>query len=208
MKKSSLDFSEADAGPDRPWVKIETVLVLSNPKHEQFAQLVAKGISKAEAAKMVGYSVTRASAQGCTLAKHPKVFARISHLTGAMAQETASALKNLPEIKQIAITRRWVIEGLCKTIEAAFGDKQYATVRGCYMDIAKVSGVYTDRVETQVWNGDPKTLTNQQLDNMIEHFMKVAGYDTPEKVAAAKQKALGQTLDAEFTAAEEPSIDF
>ena len=73
----------ADAGPDRPWVKIETVLVLSNPKHEQFAQLVAKGVSKAEAAKMVGYSVARASAQGCTLAKHPKVFARIAQLTGA-----------------------------------------------------------------------------------------------------------------------------
>jgi hypothetical protein len=194
MKKSSLDFSEVGRGPDRPWVKIETVLVLSNPKHEQFAQLVAKGISKAEAAKMVGYSVTRASAQGCTLAKHPKVFARIAELTGAMAQQTASALKNLPEIKQIAITRGWVIEGLRKTIEAAFGDKQYATARGCYMDIAKVSGVYTERVETkEVWNGDPKTLTDQQLDNMIEHFRRVVA-------SAEGSKALPQTVDAEFKA--------
>ncbi len=80
-------------------------------------------------------------------------------------------------------------------MEDARADKQYGVVRHCLRDIGQeLHKVFVERHEpAQVWNGDPATLTDEQLDNLLGYFVK----------AAAKQKEIAQraVVDAEFSPA-------
>jgi uncharacterized protein YoaH (UPF0181 family) len=113
------------------------VPVLANPKHERFAQLVAKGVSYTEAAKTVGYSELRASAQGSTLAKHRNVAARISELSARVADQTASSA---------SVSKAWVIERL---IENAKKPGSMVTVRALEL-IGKELGMFVDRKDMTI----------------------------------------------------------
>src|SRR5216683_591617 len=197
------------------------ISVLRNPRHEQFAQLVATGKPPAEAYVCVGFSKAGAAASATRLLRNAPVRARVEELQHGVAQAAAT---------RAAIDREYVLAGLKENYRRAMqqepvldskgrptGEYTYhGSVANRALELmGKELGMFVERHETAVvWDGNPKTLTNQQLDNMIEHWLKVLGCDTPEKVAAAKQKALSQTLDAEFTAAEptptpeESSLDF
>src|SRR5712692_8714147 len=183
------------------------ISVLRNPRHEQFAQLVATGNPPAEAYVWVGFSKAGAAPSATRLLRNAPVRARVEELQHGVAQAAAT---------RAAIDREYVLAGLKENYRRAMqqepvldskgrptGEYTYhGSVANRALELmGKELGMFVERHETAVvWDGNPKTLTNLQLDNMIEHFMKVAGYDTPEKVAAARQKALSQTLDAEFTA--------
>src|SRR5712692_1684792 len=189
-----------------PPITVGSMPALSNRHHEMFAQAIAKGASKSEAARSAGYSPTRAASQGCVLAKSPKIIARIAQLTARVSQAAAIIMakgeKQAAKVEDqfvtgVAVTRAWVLQVLVRNIEEARADKQYAVVKSTVELAAKVAGVYVEKAETSVvWNGDPAILTEEQLNNLLNHFLKVAGYDTPEKIEAARRKAaLGQTVD-------------
>jgi hypothetical protein len=77
--------------------------VLINSKHERFAQLVASGANKTEAAKSLGYSPTRAASTGCNLAKNRNIAARIAELSHRASEQA---------ICSVAVNRMWVLERL------------------------------------------------------------------------------------------------
>jgi hypothetical protein len=76
---------------------------LINSKYERFAQLVASGANKTEAAKSLGYSPTRAASTGCNLAKNRNIGARIAELSHRASEQA---------ICSVAVNRMWVLERL------------------------------------------------------------------------------------------------
>ena len=79
----------------------------------------------------------------------------------------------------------------CRNLDSfrvlAAADKQYATVRGCYMDIAKIAGVWS---ETKFdWDGDVASLSDSQLERFQYLLEKMAFGDDQEKIMAARRQA-------------------
>lgn len=82
----------------------------SNPKHEHFAQLIARGETPAEAYARSGYSQRGASQSGNRLRRNPNVAARIEELTTSGGERHA---------EQITIDSAWVTARLIQNAERA-----------------------------------------------------------------------------------------
>ena len=98
------------------------------------------------------------------------------------------------------ISKAWVIEKLCKTMESAQADKQSSTVAKIIIDIAKVSGVYVDKQEVDwlmTWDGNFKTVSDERLEKIKQLGMQIATQGDPAKIEALKRKALlrSQVID-------------
>jgi phage terminase small subunit len=85
-------------------------MMLSNSKHEQFAQLVAKGATATEAAQAVGYSEISARKQGSRLQTNADIRARIEELKKNIAEAT---------VAEAGITNAWVVQKLKENVERA-----------------------------------------------------------------------------------------
>src|SRR5229473_4978381 len=79
------------------------ISVLRNPRHEQFAQLVATGKSPAEAYVCVGFSKAGAAASATRLLRNAPVRARVEELQQGVAQAA---------VTRAAIDREYVLAGL------------------------------------------------------------------------------------------------
>src|SRR6266852_7437649 len=150
------------------------ISVLRNLRHEQFAQLVATGKPLAEAYVCVGFSKAGAAPSATRLLRNAPVRARVEELQHGVAQAAAT---------RAAIDREYVLAGLKENYrramqqEPVFDSKGQPTGEYTYNGsvanralelMGKELGMFVERHETAVvWDGDPKTLTNQQLDNMI-----------------------------------------
>src|SRR5712691_9895161 len=79
------------------------ISVLRNPRHEQFAQLVATGKPPAEAYVCVGYSNAGAAASATRLLRNAPARARVKELQQGVAQAA---------VTRAAIDREYVLAGL------------------------------------------------------------------------------------------------
>lgn len=107
--------------------------VLTNPKHELFAQGLAKGLTQVEAYERAGYQPTPESAS--RLLTNAKVSARVAEL-----QERAAA--------RVEITVAGLTERLLRlaTMAESLGDAPGAQAsRASLMDAAKLNGLITDK---------------------------------------------------------------
>lgn len=107
--------------------------VLSNPKHERYAQELAKGKSQVEAYELAGYKPNDGHA--ARLAGNGRVAARVSELMERAATKTV-----------ISITS--VTESLLRIAEKAenLGEAAALSVaKGAWMDAAKVNGLIIDK---------------------------------------------------------------
>ena len=80
---------------------------LRNPRHEQFAQLVAKGVKRSQAVELIGYSKHRSDSQASVLVRKAWVFQRIEELRRSVDQR---AMTNA------ALTRTWVLQKLKQNV--------------------------------------------------------------------------------------------
>lgn len=115
--------------------------ILSNPKHELFAQGLAKGLSQAEAYTKAGYKYDEPNASRLT--RNDKVASRVAEL-----QERAAVSVNL--------TREWVLEQLIDNLRRAkSGDKlDGATANRAAELLGKELGMFVERVESHNVNLD------------------------------------------------------
>lgn len=115
--------------------------VLSNPKHERFAQELAKGKSQAEAYETAGYKPSEQHAS--RLASNGKVSKRVAEIMerGALRAEVtvASITESLLRIAQKA--------------EATEENAGFSVARMTQMDLAKLHGHIKDRHEHSGPNG-------------------------------------------------------
>jgi len=106
--------------------------VLSNAKHERFAQELAKGKSQADAYATAGYKPSEPNASRLT--RNDKVAARVAEILGRGAKRAEVTVESLmAEADEIRL--------------AAFEAAQYAAANGALTLKAKLSGKLVDRQE-------------------------------------------------------------
>jgi len=88
---------------------------LSNPKHERFAQELAKGKSADESYALAGFSPNRGNA---SVLKHKQnILERVSEILDE--RESIHAQATADAIKSTALTKTWVIETLMENVAKA-----------------------------------------------------------------------------------------
>ncbi|MFN7996334.1 MAG: terminase small subunit [Bryobacteraceae bacterium] len=130
--------------------------VLTNPRHEHFAQLIAGGKTPTEAYIVVGYSKRGAHASANRLRQNATVAARLDELRSAVAERT---------IEKTAIDRAWVIGRLQENVERAMqhrpvldssgketGEYRYegAVANRALELLGKELGMFVDRNESKI----------------------------------------------------------
>src|SRR5260370_26575883 len=92
----------------------ETMMAaLKDPRHQQFAELVASGTSTTDAYAAVGFSKKTAYTCGARLLKSVVVRARIDEVLSTAKQSV---------VAQVTVTKAWVIGGLMKLAESSSSD--------------------------------------------------------------------------------------
>lgn len=110
---------------------------LSNPKHERFAQALAKGMTQAEAYADAGYKPSEPNASRLT--SNDKVQARLAEL-----QERAAVRA---EITVASITERLL--AIAAKAEASAEAPMLQAARASLMDAAKLNGLVIDKGDHQ-----------------------------------------------------------
>jgi hypothetical protein len=139
--------------------------VLSNPKHEAFAQSLAKGETADDAYVQAGYQPNRGNA--ARLKANESVRARLAELQGKAAAKTE-------------ITATTLIEELEAARLLALEARQASAAVSATMGKAKLTGHIVDRREHSGPNGGPipvldlSKLSDAQLDTLAEIFGPMA----------------------------------
>lgn len=110
-----------------------TVPTLDNPKHERFAQDIAKGKTQAEAYAAAGYKPSEQHA--CRLASSGKVAARVAEILERSAIRAEISLATITEDLARIATKA---EGLGES-------SGFSVARAAKMDIAKLHGLVVDK---------------------------------------------------------------
>jgi hypothetical protein len=114
--------------------------VLDNPKHEQFAQELAKGKTQVEAYELAGYRANEGNAS--TLASNPEVQGRVKEIKSVGAEKAAVTVASI--IDELEEAR-----GVAKEVS------QPASMVTASMGKAKVAGLLVDRTEHTGKDGGP-----------------------------------------------------
>lgn len=109
--------------------------VLGNPKHERFAQELAKGKSQAEAYEAAGYAASEPNASRLT--RNDKVQARVAEIQSRAAVRT--------EITVADITARLL--AIAAKGEAKDDAPMLSVARASLMDAAKLNGLAPDKLQ-------------------------------------------------------------
>ena len=126
---------------------------LENPKHERFAQAIAKGKTADEAYVLAGYSENRGNA------------------TRLKANE--SVMKRVAELQEVGSLRAEVtIESLIREAgeiqEAAKQEKQYSAATAALTAKAKLAGLWIDKAENTNRNVDPREVSDAELAAVLK----------------------------------------
>lgn len=147
---------------------------LSNPKHERFAQALAKGETADAAYVLAGYEENRGNAT--RLKANESIEARVAEILERAATRA--------EITVASISDRLLkIADKCeKSSESA----KLSVARATLMDVAKLNGLIVDKREHTGRNGGPieyANLTEEEIDARIAALE--AGDGEPEPVGEA-----------------------
>ena len=138
---------------------------LDNPRHEQFAQLVAIGQSPAQAYAVAGYEGKTSYTCGPRLLRRAEVRARVTELQQTIAKAAVS---------KISITRETVLTELMDNALTAKQNHQWSASNRALELLGKELGMFVDHSVRMDWDGDLKTLSDDQLDKVIEYLEAIA----------------------------------
>lgn len=113
---------------------------LDNPRHERFAQELAKGKSQLEAYKEAGYKPSEQHA--CRLASSGKVAARVAEILERAALRTEITVASITE----SLLR------IAKKGEDLIEPAGLSVARASLMDAAKLNGLVIDKVDATTTN--------------------------------------------------------
>lgn len=135
---------------------------LTNPKHERFAQELAKGETAREAYVTAGYA--RSDAHASRLASSGKVQARISEILERSAKRAEISIATLTaDLMRIA-----------QKAEANNDPSGFSVARAAIMDAAKLNGLVVDR------SVNVNTNRNQMSDDELEDIATGRGSGASE----------------------------
>lgn len=151
---------------------------LDNPKHERFAQELAKGIAADKAYEAAGFKPNRGNA--ATLKQKQSISGRVSELLSE--REAIHAQATADAIKSTALTKEWVIETLKENVARAMqaaevkradgtgtGEYQYqGSVANRALELlGKELGMFVDRAVTENVNTN-YVVSGEPIDNVEE----------------------------------------
>jgi phage terminase small subunit len=155
---------------------------LTNPKHERFAQELAKGKTAEEAYQVAGFKPNRGNAT--TLKHKQSILIRVSELLAE--REVVHAQATADAIKSTALTKEWVIETLKENVARAMqakpaktdddgeavGEYQYqGSVANRALELlGKELGMFIERKEV----GRPGDFENMNADQLREYIRREA----------------------------------
>ena len=162
---------------------------LRNPRHEQFAQLIAAGKTPAEAYVLVGYAEKTAYTCGPRLLKQPSVGARVAELQQTVAVAT---------VTRMSLSREFVLRELMDNAMQAKKNQEWSASNRAFELVGKELGMFNH--PEPVWDGDLATLTDQQLLRITEQFERAVYGEDRARLEADKRRALqraGLLVDGE-----------
>ena len=138
----------------RRLVWMRSMPLLDNPKHEIFAQELAKGASQKDAYEAVGYKPSEPHA--ARLASNGKVLARVAELQAVVAERTEITLESL-------------IRRFDHVHQLAVRERQLSAANGALTAMAKLAGLWTEKSENRNANRnvDPESLSDEELAAII-----------------------------------------
>ena len=152
--------------------------VLSNPKHERFAQELAKGKSASEAYIAAGYKANDGNAS--TLKGNQKVLDRVEEL-----QERLIAKVEAATVITIDSLTAMYLQDRAKAYELG----QISVAKSAADSLGKLHGLVIDRTETGK-PGDFARMTEDELDRFIaERKGTIGGGSTGERAKAITRAA-------------------
>jgi phage terminase small subunit len=140
--------------------------VLKNPKHELFAQELAKGKNAAEAYRLAGYTENRFNAS--RLKTTENVQQRIAEIQAGMLHD---------DLEKRALNREWVLDKLLKNIERGEAKGDINGVNRALELIGKELHMFVDRKQVGQ-PGEFAELENMSADQLRAYIMQALGEDT------------------------------
>jgi Terminase small subunit len=167
---------------------------LRNPRQEQFARGIAAGVTPPEAYVSAGYSRNGASPSAGRLLRNALIRARVAELQQAVADSV---------VERCALSREWVLERLKQVVIRSMieEDFQPAGANRALELLGRELGMFVDRTEHTVWNGDPSTLSAAQQARLMTELEKAAFRDDPAGLEEwrRKKEAASQAQPSEPT---------
>lgn len=134
--------------------------VLKNPKHERFAQALAKGETADEAYVTAGYTENRGNA--ARLKANEGVLKRVEEIQKRVSERTEVTLESVThELQKVA---EWASK--------MQGPAAAQAVRQCHMDIAKLHGLVVEKRENKNTIVD---LTDDAIEQRIRQLREALG---------------------------------
>ena len=167
---------------------------LRNPRHEQFAQLIAAGKTPAEAYVLVGYAEKTAYTCGPRLLKQASVGARVAELQHTVAVAT---------VTRMSLSREFVLRELMDNALQAKKNQEWPASNRALELLGKELGMFNH--PELAWDGDLATLTDQQLERITELFERAVYGDDRARLEADKRRFLrkaGLIIDVEVESSE------
>jgi phage terminase small subunit len=125
---------------------------LQNPKHERFAQELAKGKSQAEAYAEAGYAPSEPNASRLT--RNDKIQTRIAEIQSRAVIRTEITLASL-------------MEEAAEIQAGALEAKQYSAATAALTAKAKLAGLWVDKNENTNRNVDPAQVSDADLAAVV-----------------------------------------
>lgn len=131
--------------------------VLRNPKHERFAQEIAKGLSQGDAYKASGYTAEGHAAEvgGNRLMKNAEILARITEL-----QKNGA--------KRAEVTIESLIQEAAEIQKAAFEANQHSAAVAALTAKAKLAGKWIEKTDNRNRNADANSLSDDDLATVVQ----------------------------------------
>jgi phage terminase small subunit len=114
---------------------------LENPKHDEFALLLARGLKQGEAYIKAGYSENKGAAS--RLAASPKVQDRVEELKKEIAQKVQTAMTTVSEenwesLAEMGLTYEWVARQYQEIYEASMQAGSFSAANTAVQSIHKM----------------------------------------------------------------------
>lgn len=157
--------------------------ILTNPKHERFAQELANGKSQEEAYTLAGFKRNRGNAN--TLKQNESVTKRVAELLAE--REAIHAQATAQAIKATGLTKEWVIEQLVLNVRRAMQEE-------AVMRDGKATGEF-------VYNGAVANKALELLGKEIGMFIERREVGKPgafDELNADQQRQLLDAADQEL----------
>ncbi len=154
--------------------------MLTNPRHEAFAVLVAGGVRPSEAYTRVGFSKKGAAPSATRLASRPSVAARIAELNRGASESTGQGFLN-----RAVRDRDYVIDLLKRNAQAALEAEDHAAVNRAAELLGKELGMFREKQVPQLpWDGDLRKLSMPQLEKMLASMESMTAEAEADDAAA------------------------